>query len=89
MHKNQILSLVALLGISLVGCKSGPHMAWWQKGDDKESSTALASEEPQLPADIAKAMEAKDAAQLAVNEAKPFVPGAAGTRRRVRPGRSR
>ncbi len=74
------VGLAALVGVSSIGCKSMPQLAWWKKASLADSgSTAVVRTAPALPSEIAKQAEgltAPTSVQVAGGEATPFLPGA-------------
>ena len=75
--------LIALAGVSSIGCKTTPKMAWWKSDTAAAAeSTAIAHSAPALPSDLAKPSAAGATgstttaiAQTSGGQAAPFVPG--------------
>lgn len=74
-------SLAAMVGVSAIGCKSMPSLAWWKTAKKNDAgSTALAQSAPALPSDVALKTEGLAAAQTvppAGGMAAPFAASAA------------
>jgi hypothetical protein len=73
-------SLAVLVGVSSVGCKSVPSLAWWRTASTTDANaTAVAHTAPALPSDVAIQTEglAANTATTAGGSAAPYVPTAA------------
>jgi hypothetical protein len=79
---NLTASLVVLVVVSSVGCKSMPSLTWWRTASTTDANaTALAHTAPALPSDVAIQTEglAANTATTAGGSASPYLPTAAST----------